>query len=108
MTFWPLVRRLEQEGFRFALQDGRPRVAPASRMAMVDQEMLQSHRAELAEALLEDAQFLAQERAAILEFEAGFTRADAERLAGIHPPKGPLSILLAHLKTTLANGGRNV
>lgn len=34
----------------------------------------------------QDARALRQERAAILEYEAGFTRAEAERRAGSEPP----------------------
>lgn len=33
----------------------------------------------------EDAQVLREERAAILEFEAGMSRADAERISGLNP-----------------------
>lgn len=79
MSIWPRVRRLEREGFRFLLDGDRLRVGPASRLTQGDRQELQAHREELVQAFREDAQFLAQERAGILEFEAGLPREEAER-----------------------------
>ena len=81
MSIWPLVRRLEREGFRFVLEAGHLRVGPASRLVQEDRQELQANREELVRALQEDAQLLHEERAGILEFEAGFNRKDAERRA---------------------------
>lgn len=100
--FFALVDRLQREGFQFALVESRPRVAPASRLDPKDRALLAAHREALVlwlaspdpalEALcaglpLEDARDLREERAAILEFEAAFTRAEAEARATteLHP-----------------------
>jgi hypothetical protein len=87
MSIWPLVRRLEIAGFHFALEDGHLRVGPASKLPPEDRQVLQADRVELIQAIQEDAQVLRVERAAILEYEAGFSRAEAERMAGL--PSSP-------------------
>lgn len=97
-----VVDRLQAEGFQFALREGRPSVAPASKLNPEDRAFLTAHREALIfwlaspdpalEALCagltpEDARELREERAAILEFEAGFSRAEAEARASVelHP-----------------------
>jgi hypothetical protein len=83
VSIWPLVRRLEREGFRFVLDAGRLQVGPASRLNPVDRQALQAHRTELIQALEDDARYLAEERAGIFEYDAGLPRDEAERRAGL-------------------------
>jgi hypothetical protein len=79
-----VLAELNGLGYRLGLRPGGLRltgkVAPTPEVL----GLVRDHRAELMALLVEDAQDLREERAAILEYQAGLSREDAEHLAGLH------------------------
>lgn len=84
MSAETLLHQLHAQGFGFAVMpDGGLRVSPATALTPELRDLIRSHKAGLIEALarLQDAAEFYEERAGILEHEAGFTRKETEQEA---------------------------
>jgi hypothetical protein len=75
-----LLVSLKARGFRLDAAGRKLIVSPGQRLTDGDRAAIRQHVGELI-AHLEDEHEWTEERAGILEFDAGMTRADAERLA---------------------------
>jgi hypothetical protein len=87
-----VLATVEAEGLQLALREGRLCVRPAGRIRPPLAELVRQHsqglRALLAENAEENERERFEERAAIYEYEAGYSRQEAERLAsGKNPAK---------------------
>jgi len=79
-----LLFQLQDQGLCFGVTpEGRLQVGPRALLTPERRDLIQTHRAGLIEALalLEDAAEFYEERAGILEHEAGFTRKETEQEA---------------------------
>ena len=84
MTPPELLALVEGLGYRLSLRPGGLRLSGGlGEPAPAVLAMIQEHRAGVLALLVSDARDHFEERAAILEFDAGFTRAEAERRAGL-------------------------
>ena len=72
---------LQARGLSLEAVEGRLRIPPGHCPAEV--ELVRLLKPELVAIMEQDARDLAEERAGILEYQAGFTRADAERRARV-------------------------
>ena len=96
MSATRILADLTAQGFTLAVTGERLTVAPASRLSSASRALIQAHKAELIAALSRPAPAVApplsasdqdaiheaiEERAAILEFEAGRSRTEAETQA---------------------------
>ena len=82
MTVAALLERVEGLGYRLGLRPGGLRLTGDTQPTPKLLALIQEHREGLL-ALLEAKRDLFEERAGILEFDVGFTRAEAERLAAL-------------------------
>ena len=87
-----VLATVEAGGLELALRDGRLCVRPAGRIRPPLAELVRQHSQELRVLLAENAEDSErerfEERAAIYEYEAGYSRQEAERLAsGQNPAK---------------------
>lgn len=77
-----LLEALHGRGLRLSACGDHLRVEPRSRVKDADRELIRSHKPALLVFLQAEARHEAfEERAAILEFDGGLTRADAEATA---------------------------
>lgn len=84
MSAHDLLLHLRNAGFRLDVVDDKLLVAPASRLSDVQRTGIRAHLAELITTL--DAEYereAFEERAAIMEFDGGMTRPEAESAARI-------------------------
>ena len=83
----PVLARLRQAGFTVALDDNELWINPISKLTPEQRAYIRAHKVLLLEELraehapVDFDQDAFEERAAILEFEAGFSRDEAERRA---------------------------
>ncbi len=75
-----LLIDLRARGFRLGIADQALVVAPASRLTNEDRAVIRTHKASLVLLLASDQEWF-EERAGILEFDAGMTRTEAEAAA---------------------------
>ena len=80
MTAAGLLLRLQDAGFVLDVAGESLSVTPASQLSDADRALLRAHKHDLVN-LLVDVREAFEERAAILEFEAGLTKMEAERRA---------------------------
>ena len=80
MTAVDILRGLRHRGFQIDAAGQKLLVRPASHLTSADRAVIKLHIASLIAALESEAEWF-EERAGILEFEAGMTRAEAEALA---------------------------
>jgi hypothetical protein len=79
-----VLAQVEGFGYRLGLRPGGLRLSGGTEPPPEVLALIQAHRDGLLALLVAEAERdLFEERAGILEFEAGFTRAEAERLAGL-------------------------
>ena len=84
MTPPEVLEQIEGLGYRLGLRPGGLRLAGGTEPPPKVLALIQTHRAGLLALLVAEAERdLFDERAGILEFQAGFTRAEAEHLAGL-------------------------
>lgn len=81
MSAAAVLARLRTEGFTVIAADGRLIVKPASRLTDDHRGLIRHHQQELLSYLSEAGREWFEERAAILEFDAGMSRAEAEAMA---------------------------
>lgn len=89
-----VLAKVEADGLELALRNGRLCVRPAGRIRPPLADLVRQHsqglRALLAEIVQETERERFEERAAIYEYEAGYPRQEAERLAsGNDPTRAP-------------------
>ncbi len=80
MTPADLLKRLRTRGFHIDAGGNKLLVSPGSRLTETDRRSISAALPELLTALADEAEWL-EERAGILEFDAGLVRAEAERVA---------------------------
>lgn len=85
MTPPEVLTKLNGLGYRLGLRPGGLRLTGEGAPPPEVLALVRDHRAGLLALLAEDARDEAEERAAILEYQAGFSREDAERLAELRP-----------------------
>jgi hypothetical protein len=84
MTPPEVLAQVEGLGYRLGLRPGGLRLSGGTEPAPEVLGLIQGHRAGLLALLVAEAERdLFEERAGILEFEAGFTRAEVEHLTGV-------------------------
>lgn len=82
----PWLDSLNHARVSFRLVEGRLQFQAPGPLPEQLRKVIRDHRAELVVIAQKDAEYLAEERAGILEHMAGFSRMDAETAAGL-PPK---------------------
>lgn len=84
-----VMTTLAAEGVELAVKEGRLCVRPSVRDRPALLALVKSHAAELRQLLREAEREAAEERAAIMEYEGGLSRAEAEQAAGLvnHDPE---------------------
>ena len=80
MSAADILRGLRNRGFQIDAAGQKLLVRPASHLTGDDRAVIKQHITSLIEALESEAEWF-EERAGILEYDAGMTRADAEAMA---------------------------
>jgi hypothetical protein len=101
-----VLEQLEALGYRLDLRPGGLRLSGGTKPTSEVLALIQAHRAELLALLVaESERDLLEERAGILEFQAGFTRGEADLRAGVATEQNEPALSAARPETRHRQGG---